>query len=145
MCSNAVVTRVEWSPEDFVYSPHLDSDHRMLLEQVEKVRRALEPGSPANQAGLDLWRLSKMLSIHFNSEERLMRECRYPAYDWHRRQHLTGRRKMGRLIAMSRAAAAAQLEEPLEDFVRWMKDHIHLADRMFAAHLRNDLRCRLVS
>jgi hemerythrin len=132
------VTRVEWTSEDFVYSPRLDSDHRKLFEQVEKVRQAVEPG-------LDLWRLSRMLSMHFDSEERLMEECRYPAMRWHKRQHRAGRRKMGRLVETARVSEGDGLATALAEFAKWLRDHVHLADRMFAAHLRNDQRGRMVS
>jgi len=139
------VTRVEWSSEHLVFSPPLDSDHRKLFEQIEKVRRALEPGETAHEPGLDLWRLSRMLSMHFASEERLMRESRYPALKWHRRQHQAGLNKMGRVRQAARLDSGERLDARLEQFASWFKDHIHLADRMLAAHLRNDQRERLVS
>jgi len=142
---NTVVTRVEWSTEDLVFARPLDSDHRKLIEQIERVRQAVEPGEAPHEPGLDLWRLSRMLSIHFASEERLMQECRYPAIQWHQRQHRTGRRKMGRLLYASRVSGGHSAGSALEKFTAWFRDHIHLADRMFAAHLRNDQRGRLVS
>jgi hemerythrin-like metal-binding protein len=131
--------RLEWSNEDYVFAPNLDSDHRKLFEQIEKVRRA------AHEPGLDLWRLSRMLSIHFASEERLMQECRYPAIRWHKRQHQAGRNKMGRLVESAHVNGGERLDGALEEFACWFKDHIHLADRMFAAHLRNDQRGRVAS
>lgn len=139
------MTPVEWSNEDYVFSPPLDSDHQKLLEQMERVRRALEPGGAAHEPGLDLWRLSRMLSIHFASEERLMQECRYPAIRWHKRQHQTGRNRMGRLVEAAHVDGGQRMDNLFEKFVAWFRDHIHLADRMFAAHLRNDQRGRLVS
>jgi hemerythrin len=139
------VTRVEWTSEDFVYSPRLDSDHRKLFEQLERVRVAVEPGETPRDPGLDLWRLSKMLSIHFASEERLMQECRYPAVRWHQRQHQAGRHRMSRLLQAAHNGDGQALGSSLEQFAKWFKNHIHLADRMFAAHLRNDQRERLVS
>ena len=139
------MTRVEWTCNDFVYAPGLDSDHRKLFEQVEKVRRAVEHGNATHQAGLDLWRLSRMAAVHCASEERLMQESRYPAAKWHKRQHKAGRTKLDRLVAAEQASDRKRMDGALEDFARWMKHHVHLADRMFAAHLRNDQRGRSVS
>jgi len=134
---------VEWTSADLVFSRQLDSDHRKLFEQLEKVRLAVECAAPANQLNFRLWRLSKDLSIHFNSEERLMRDSRYPARRWHERQHDAGRHKMARL--MEAAHSRVGLNAAFEEFTGWMKDHVRLADRMFAAHLRNDQRERLAS
>jgi hemerythrin-like metal-binding protein len=129
------VTPLEWTSADLVFASRLDSEHRKLFEQVKKVRQATAPGA-AGEAGLDLWRLSRMLSIHLNSEERLMREHRYPALDWHRRQHQAGRKKMSGAIEAGRGGGEP-FAGAMDEFVKWLKDHVHLADRMFAAYLRN--------
>jgi hemerythrin len=139
------MNRVEWTPDDLVYSRQLDGDHRKLFDRLEQVRQTLEPSGPSSRLGFHLWRLSKDLSIHFSSEERLMREYRYPAMQWHQRQHAAGRNKMGRLLVTLRTGAADGRAGALDDLAQWLKDHVHLADRMFAAHLRNQERGRLAS
>ena len=139
------MNRVEWTADDLVYSRRLDGDHRKLFERLEQVRQTLELSGPSSQIGFHLWRLSKDLSIHFSSEERLMRQYQYPAMQWHQRQHEAGRNKMGRLQGAMRNAAAGEPTGAFQDLAQWLKDHVHLADRMFAAHLRNQERRQPVS
>ena len=139
------MTPVEWTPEDLVFSRQLDADHRKLFTELEIVRQASENGAGTSPLGLHLWRLSKDLSTHFASEEQLMRESRYPGRSWHQRQHQSGRKKMARLLEARHATGGEECDRALEAFARWLKDHVHLADRMFAAHLRNEQRGRLVS
>ena len=134
---------VEWTSDDLVFSRQLDADHRRLFEELERVRQAADAAGPAHRLRFLLWRLSKDLSIHFKSEERLMGECRYAARQWHYRQHQAGRNKMARLLEAARGPG--DIGTVLEEFVKWMKDHVHLADRMFAACLRNDQRERIAS
>src|SRR5215472_12296801 len=115
--------RVEWTPDDLVFSRQLDTDHRKLFDQLEQVRQTLEPSGPSSQFGFYLWRLSKGLSIHFGSEERLMRECRYPAMKWHKRQHDAGRNKMARLLGAARSGGVAVRAGALEELAQWLKEH----------------------
>lgn len=139
------MTPVEWTPEDLVFLRRLDSDHRKLFTELETVRQASETGMVASQLGLHLWRISKDLSIHFAGEERLMLESGYPARSWHKKQHQTGRNKMARLLEAGRGTHGKDRDAALQAFAKWLKEHVHLADRMLAAYLRNEQRGRLVS
>ena len=139
------MTPVEWTPDDLVFSRRLDADHRKLFEEVERVRLAIEIETAANQLGLHLWRLSRDVSIHCGSEERLMQEWRYPARSWHERQHEAGRKKMAHLLEAGRGGHSEERDRALGEFVKWLKDHVRLADRMFAAYMRNEQRGRLAS
>ena len=136
---------VQWTTDDFVYVPQLDSDHRKLFQDAEGLRQAVALGTSASRLGFHLWRLSRSLSLHLASEERLMRSSRYPALPWHQRQHDAGRAKMDVLMKAVHERDEPGIREAFANLARWMKDHVHLADCMFAAHLRNDRRERLAS
>jgi hemerythrin-like metal-binding protein len=135
----------EWSPDDLVFVTQMDADHQKLIREIEAVRKALAPATPTTEAGFRCWQLSKCLSAHLVSEERMMRRSRYPASQWHASQHNAGRTKMARLVAAIQGKDVPHIEDALRELGHWMKDHIALADRMLAAHLRNDSRERLVS
>ena len=74
-----------------------------------------------------------------------MRRWRYPALDWHQSQHAAGRKKVNRLAEAVRSGDTECMGRALDEFSGWLKDHVHLADRMLAAYLRNGQRERLVS
>lgn len=136
---------IQWTDDDFVFVPQLDADHQKLFHDAEGMRLALSRGMDAGQVGLHLWRLTRSFSAHLASEERQMRSSRYPAHQWHERQHQAGRTKLAKLMEAAHRKDERPAADALEDFVRWMRDHVNLADRMFAAHLRNDLRARMAS
>ena len=140
-----VVQSLEWSTADLVFVAKIDADHRKLFEELERIRRTFALGTPSGQVTLESWHLSKRFSAHLVGEERLMRRSDYPGLDWHERQHHTGRKKMADLVGAIQAKDRPGTEHALEELAKWLKDHIGLADRMFGAHLRNDLRGRLVS
>jgi hemerythrin-like metal-binding protein len=136
---------VRWTPDDFVFVPQMDADHQKLFEDAENLRQAVGLGHSSTQIGFQVWRFSKSLSAHLTSEERQMRSSRYPGFQWHERQHQTGRTKMALLTQAVHHGDNLGMRDAFQDLVRWLCDHIHLADRMFAAHLRNDQRERLAS
>ncbi|HEY1242154.1 MAG TPA: hemerythrin family protein [Bryobacteraceae bacterium] len=140
-----VVESIRWTDDDFVFVPQLDAEHQKLFQDAEGIRLALSRGMDAGQVGLHMWRLTRSFSAHIAGEERLMRSSRYPAFQWHERQHHAGRNKLARLTEASHRKDERIAGEALEDFARWMRDHVNLADRMFAAHLRNDRRERMAS
>lgn len=136
---------LEWTPDDFVFVPEIDSDHRKVFSDAEKIRRALANGAGSSEIGFHVWRLSKSLAVHFASEERAMRRSQYEAQQWHQQQHRTGRARIALLQEAARLRDTQGTSAALEEFCSWLRDHVGLADRMFAAHLRNDRRERLVS
>jgi len=140
-----VVEPIQWTDDDFVFVPQLDADHQKLFQDAEGMRLALSRGMSAGQVGLHMWRLTRSFAAHAASEERLMRSSRYPAFHWHERQHGAGRTKLAKLMEVVHRRDERLAREGLEEFAHWMQDHVNLADRMFAAHLRNDLRQRMAS
>jgi len=136
---------LQWSTNDCVYLPQIDSDHQKIFEDVEDLRHSVALGRPANQIGCRLRRLSQDISDHLVGEERLMRTSRFPGFQWHQSQHDAGRKKLALLTQAVHNNDELGVREGLGDLARWLTDHIHLADRMFAAHLRNDRRERLAS
>jgi hemerythrin-like metal-binding protein len=139
------VHSLQWTTDDFVYMPQLDADHQKIFEDTENLRRAVSLGQRAGEMEFCLFRLAKSFSTHLSSEERLMRSSRYPALQWHEHQHDAGRKKLAFLTQAVHRRDVLGIPQALEDLARWFTDHIHLADQMLAAHLRNEERERLAS
>jgi hemerythrin-like metal-binding protein len=135
---------IHWTTDDCVFIPQLDTDHQKIFEDVESLRHSVALGKPASQIGC-LRRLSQSISDHLTGEEGLMRRSRFPGFQWHQSQHDAGRKKLALLTQAVHNNDELGVREGLEDLTRWLADHVHLADRMLAAHLRNDRRERLAS
>lgn len=137
--------RVTWTDDDSVFVPQIDAEHEKLFEGAERMRQYLIHGWRSDRAEFPLSRFSQDFLAHLNSEERLMRASRYSGLNWHERQHQSGRTKLARLTEAVHAGNEQAVREVLEDVADWLHDHITVADRMFAAHLRNETRERLAS
>lgn len=106
------------------------------------LREALLAGEPTGRVDLLCRRLAAESNGHLSHEERLLRDAKYPAYEWHERQHRTAR---ARLAALDRDVRAGQTQpafEALESLAAWMRDHTLVADRMAGSYLRNYWRAR---
>lgn len=134
---------LRWTTDDLVYVPEVDEEHQRIFEDAESLRRSLASGEPA--AGTSLWSLFQSLSRHLANEERLMHTSRFSGFAWHQRQHDAGRKKMALLMQSVQRNDMLGVREDFEDLVRWLADHLHVADRMLASHLRNDRRERIAS
>lgn len=136
---------LEWTTADLVFLPQFDADHQTLFARAETVRLALTTPAVAHQVVFDVFRLAKSFSVHAKDEEKCMRQSRYPGRQWHEHQHQAGRHKMARLLKAARGRTDQSVADALEEFTSWLRDHVNLADRMFAAHFRNNRRERLAS
>ena len=124
--------------------PEMDADHQLLCQVCDRLREAIASDAPLGDVEPLLDELVRRTQDHFSNEEREMRECGYSHYAWHARQHRAAADKViafeRRILNGDRQAAG----ELLEFLSGWLDDHIGIADRMLAAHLRNRRRAAAV-
>lgn len=133
---------LQWTEEHSVHVPEIDAEHQSIFRLASDLRGALMNGARRSQIELLARRVSTEVTGHLAHEERLLRAGRYPALEWHERQHQTGR---ARLAALERELGAGDLEavfDALEHLAAWLRDHTSVADRMAGAYLRNYWRAR---
>jgi hemerythrin len=112
----------------------IDADHRELLRLLNLLARARERlgAAPALVEGLQA--IIAHLRRHFEFEESLLREIRYPDYDRHARAHAL---ELAELVSMQRAVmsrgAHALDTLALQGIKDWFCDHVVAEDRRYAA------------
>jgi hemerythrin-like metal-binding protein len=134
---------LQWSEDHSVFIPALDEQHKGLLEVSQELRAAVLTGESTDRLEFLAGRLATRLVAHFRYEEGLMRGSRYTASDWHERQHQAARVKLANLWDAIRGRGAESVFVGLEDLADWHRDHVTIADRMLAAHIRNHERERI--
>jgi hemerythrin-like metal-binding protein len=135
----------KWTKAHAVFINEIDAQHRNLIRMADELHRAILAGAETSRTLELLKALIASAEDHFTYEERLMRSSQYSAYDWHRQQHDTVRKRINQFvprIESGEAEAAMLLLEFLSD---WLKEHINLTDRMMAAHLRNYYRLQALA
>jgi hemerythrin len=126
-----------WTKQYAVYIPEIDAEHRAIFLAAAELERAAAGHAPKAR----LRELSRALlehaEDHFTHEERLMRDARYEAFAWHKKQHDGVRRRLkefGKRIEANDRQASGEM---LEYLAHWLHDHTGLTDRMMGARLRN--------
>jgi hemerythrin-like metal-binding protein len=137
------VRNLQWSEDHSVYIPELDEQHKGLLEATQELRAAVLTGESKDRVEFLAGRMATRLAAHFRYEESLMRGSRYSALDWHERQHHAARAKLALLWDAVRGRGTESILGTLEELADWFHDHVAVADRMLAAHVRNHERERI--
>lgn len=114
----------------------IDDDHRVLIEMLNELARAMRAGSAAEVARRTLDGLVEYTQSHFGREETLMARHRYPGREAHVKAHVGFRAKVSEVVAELEAGNAHALSFELLGFLQqWLVDHIQRADRALGTFL----------
>ena len=78
---------VHWSPNLSVGSERIDSDHKKLIDRLNRLASDLESDKGQEAIKEDLDGLIAETEEHFRREEQIMADADYPELDYHRRLH----------------------------------------------------------
>jgi hemerythrin len=133
---------MEWTPDNSIFVPVLDDEHKGMFEALEALRQLMIDGRFTGDALKAMKAVVSRATSHLTHEERLMRSSQYSAYDWHKRQHDTMRRRVTAFAGRAEQGDAAAITEMLDFLQDWLRDHTGLHDRMMGAYLRNFSRAQ---
>ncbi len=77
----------EWSESMSVGVPRLDSDHKAIIDLINRLHESLRSGSGAADLGEIFDKLIDHIESHFAREEQVMEACGYPGLEDHRAAH----------------------------------------------------------
>lgn len=127
---------MEWNEGLKVGHARIDSDHRRLVDLLNRLYEAMQAGKGATVCNPILSELIAYTQSHFAMEEQLMAMHRYPKLAEHKAQHVALIRDV--LAFKSRMdAGAPTVTVPLFKFLKdWLSRHILGSDRELAATLK---------
>jgi hemerythrin-like metal-binding protein len=113
----------------------VDVEHQLQVQLVDALRGAVAGGrEPAVLAEL-LQQLQDVSSVHFGSEELLMRLHAWERYEMHVEEHRRLLEELEALKARFAEGGGASLAVPLDQLQAWLAGHIRGADRTFAEYV----------
>jgi hemerythrin-like metal-binding protein len=130
----------KWSKDHSVYLPEIDAEHRALYRIGAELHRAVLAGGTPAQVKPILVNLLEAAEEHFRHEERLMKVVHYAAYDWHKRQHDTVRKRLRQAVKEVDRGDSNTWMALMKFLNAWIVDHLSVTDRMMGAFIRNYLR-----
>jgi hemerythrin-like metal-binding protein len=121
----------------------MDTEHRLQVSLVNALEEALRSGDEPDLALRTLQQLVDFTSVHFHSEELMMRLYSYPQLDNHAQAHAKLLEQVQRINDQQRANETGEAMETVKELRGWLVNHIKSMDQAFALWLaRNGHRAR---
>jgi hemerythrin-like metal-binding protein len=119
----------------------MDTEHRLQVSLVNALEDALRSGLDAALAQRTLQQLVDFTSVHFHSEELMMRLYSYPQLEAHSIAHGKLLQQVEHIRDLQRSSEVAEAAETVGELRGWLANHIKSMDQAFALWLaRNDYR-----
>ncbi|MBF0187498.1 MAG: bacteriohemerythrin [Magnetococcales bacterium] len=125
----------EWQARMSVGVEALDEDHRQLLTLINSLYKALRIGTGGKVIGNTLEELVSYTREHFQREERVMAERRYPGLEEHKREHENMIRQVEDFLIQYRQGDYTLNQDVLKYLRNWLVEHIMGSDQQYAAHI----------
>jgi hemerythrin len=128
---------LNWDDSYSVSIRAFDEQHRHLFDLLNRLHDAMKAGMSNAVLGPILQELVRYAATHFEAEEGIMQQHRYPMLSEHRRQH----QELAAQVAdfeQKYQAGTVLLGLPLMEFLRsWLTHHIFESDRRYSGYLRS--------
>jgi hemerythrin-like metal-binding protein len=119
----------------------MDTEHRLQVSLVNALEEVLRQGQDRALADRTLQQLFDFTSVHFHSEELMMRLYAYPQLDAHAAAHARLLEQAGDLRRRFEANDTSGALEVVAELRGWIVNHVKSMDQAFALWLaRNDIR-----
>jgi hemerythrin-like metal-binding protein len=119
----------------------MDTEHRLQVSLVNALEEAIRTESDPALADRTLQQLVDFTSVHFHSEELMMRLYSYPQLENHALAHAKLMEQVLQIRAHHRAKEAPEVMETIRELRGWLVNHIKSMDQAFALWLsRNGYR-----
>ena len=128
----------EWSESMSVGVPLIDSDHRALIDLINRLHDALEYGAGPSDMDQVFQSLVAYIEFHFAREEAVLAACGYPSLAEHQAEHdrftADMRYTRDRYFSGGEAGLGPHLLAFLKD---WLNNHILVEDMAYRPFLED--------
>lgn len=115
----------------------IDSQHKELIDKINKLLDSCEIGNDKLTAVKTLDYLSDYTDFHFSAEEKLQEEIEYPGITEHKKEHENLRQVVAELHEMlveEEGPTPAFVEQVNRNVIEWLYRHIKGFDRSVAEY-----------
>jgi len=126
---------ISWQTDYQIGVAEIDEQHQRLVEMVNSLHEAMKSGSGKSLVPKVLNELVEYTVTHFNTEERLMQETRYPHYLQHKRQHDELTQQVVQMKSVIDSGKPVNTIEIMNFLKGWLINHILGSDKQFGEHI----------
>ncbi|MBU1320561.1 MAG: bacteriohemerythrin [candidate division Zixibacteria bacterium] len=128
-------TFVKWHDRYGVGNLDLDNDHKAIISIINDLYTAIQMKTDRSEIRRILDRLLEYILSHFEREERLMEEARFPESERHRHLHRCLARKTQELRDRSLQNEEGISQEAMSFLKDWWIDHIIVMDMRYKPYI----------
>jgi len=110
----------------------MDQEHRLQVSLINALEEVLRQGKDRPLAEKTLRQLVDFTSVHFHSEELMMRLYAYPQHDAHSMEHGRLLDQVDQIRRSTEANDSARALELIASLRTWLTSHIKSMDQGFA-------------
>ena len=131
------MTSIVWDDRFSVGIALIDEQHKMLIQRVNDLSKAIEMNQSVSEIVRVLGFLMEYTNFHFSTEEKHMIENDYPGLNHHRTQHEEFKTTLNHLIRdFEEEGATKALADSLNTFfTNWLVTHFQEVDLEFGKFL----------
>ena len=129
--------RAEFSENLVTGNELIDSQHKELIDRINKLLDSCEADNGKVTAVNTLDYLADYTDFHFSAEEKLQQEIGYPDYDKHKSVHEGFKqtiKELDEMLQEEEGPSAAFVEKVEENVIKWFYTHIEGFDRSVAEY-----------
>jgi len=122
---------IKWSDKLSVGNTQIDSEHKNLVNLVNRLHDALKAGKAKEEIGSVLSELVNYTMVHFKNEEALMAKGNYPGLAEHQKQHRELKVQVQELLKKHNAKSVTLGIETANFLRDWLQKHIMQTDKQY--------------
>ncbi len=128
---------VGWSSKYAVNIAEIDRQHQRWFDILNDLHEAMKSGKGKEKLGEIFEGLVEYTKVHFQAEEKLMRQNGYPFYEGHKKIH-DDMIKEVELLQLRYKSGEVALSVDVMNFLRnWLSDHIMGTDKNYGPYLNS--------
>ena len=133
------MAKIEWDNSLSVGIELIDEQHKMLIQRLNSLSRAVEMMQGEAEITKTLEFMIDYTNFHFSSEEKHMAEQKYPGLDYQQKQHEEFKDTLKRIVEdFEEEGPTRALTTSINTFlVNWLIKHIKGVDMEFGKFLKD--------
>lgn len=124
-----------WQEQYSVHIPEIDQQHQRIIYLLNQLCEAVEKDQADDLLGSFLVEVIACFGSHFSSEERMMREARYPGLDSHQEAHSAFMADLNGFYQDYKRGNAQLSLAVLTRIKDWLDEHMVSTDQLYIDHL----------
>ncbi len=127
---------IDFTESELVNVKDIDNQHLKMVNIINRIHSGISNTSNYNYTS-DLQALIDEIEIHFETEERYMKENLFPGYYSHKLEHDRFFNQMVNNFEKMKEDRSSNIGEQLNSFKRWFYNHLDLSDKKCGTFLNS--------